>query len=301
MTVARAMDNENVPADSWEPRPQEIVEFRREVLEWFRVHGRDLPWRRTRDPYHILVSEIMLQQTQVSRVIPYYVAFVGRFPNLASLAGCSLAEVLREWSGLGYNRRALYLKRAAEHVVRDCRGTFPETLTDLRRLPGVGPYTATAIACFAFDVQVPLIETNVRRAIRYLGQESGSEQDSICFEWVAQLLLPEGRAWEWNQAIMDFGAAKGRANGSKKPTKAVAKPPFSQTDRFRRGRIMAILCQSAEPVPITRFVRELPVEVDQYRVRALLESLEQEGMVDLDEEASLASLPGREDRAPALD
>ena len=132
-------------------------------MAWFEEHGRDLPWRRTRDPYAILVSEVMLQQTQVERVVPRYLAWLERWPSAESLAAASAAEVIREWQGLGYNRRALSLHRSAHRVAAE---GWPE---DLTQLPGVGPYTAAAIRCFAFDENVLPVDVNIERVLRRTG------------------------------------------------------------------------------------------------------------------------------------
>jgi A/G-specific adenine glycosylase len=161
------------------------------ILEWYGRNGRDLPWRRTRDPYAILVSEVMLQQTQVARVEERYAIWLERWPTPAALAAAPAADVLRAWSGLGYNRRALNLQRAARRVVE--LGGFPREISELERLPGIGPYTARALACFAFGAQVTAPDTNVRRVLeRALG--------------TSDVAPPAERAWEWNQALFDLGA-----------------------------------------------------------------------------------------------
>ena len=161
------------------------------LLAWFDASARELPWRATADPYAILVSEIMLQQTQVARVIDRYLAWLERWPTVEVLAAASTADVLRAWSGLGYNRRALNLQRAARQIVE--RGSFPATVGELEQLAGVGPYTARAVACFAFGAQVTALDVNVRRVLtRAFGR--------------ADLEPPPGRAWEWNQALFDLGA-----------------------------------------------------------------------------------------------
>jgi A/G-specific adenine glycosylase len=161
------------------------------LLGWFAQHARDLPWRRTRDPYAILVSEVMLQQTQVARVLERYPAWLERWPTPSALAAASAADVLRAWAGLGYNRRALGLQNTARRVVE--LGEFPREIAELERLPGIGPYTARAIACFAFGAQVTAQDTNVRRVLeRSLG--------------TPDVLPPPGRAWDWNQALFDLGA-----------------------------------------------------------------------------------------------
>jgi A/G-specific adenine glycosylase len=160
------------------------------LLAWYAENRRDLPWRHTHDPYAILVSEVMLQQTQVGRVVPRYLAWLERWPAVADLAAASPAEVITEWSGLGYNRRAVNLHRCAVAVA--ALGGFPHDPAELRRLPGIGPYTAAAIACFAFGAQIAAPDTN---AVRVLGRAFGD----------TDLAPPPGRAYEWNQALFDLG------------------------------------------------------------------------------------------------
>src|SRR5436190_16230224 len=162
--------------------------FRRALLSWFRKNRRDLPWRRTTDPYAILVSEVMLQQTQVARVVPRYLEWLARWPDAAALASAPRAEVLGAWVGLGYNRRAVALHAAARVVASE---GWP---ADLTMLPGVGPYTAAAVASFAFGAEVAAVDTNVRRVCARLGRGS------------PDALLAPGRAADWNQAAMELGA-----------------------------------------------------------------------------------------------
>ena len=161
------------------------------LLDWYAEHGRELPWRAARDPYAILVSEVMLQQTQVSRVVPRYLAWLERWPDAAALAAATPSEVIEAWSGLGYNRRAINLHRCAQALTE--RGGFPRDHAELRALPGVGPYTAAAIACFAFGDQVAAPDVNARRV---LGRALGDPD----------LPPPPGRAYEWNQALFDLGS-----------------------------------------------------------------------------------------------
>jgi len=160
------------------------------VLAWYEENGRDLPWRRTRDPYAILVSEVMLQQTQVSRVLPRWRAWLERWPTVEALAAASPGEAIAAWSGLGYNRRAVLLHRCAV-AVRD-RGGFPHDPAELQRLPGIGPYTAAAIACFAFGAQVAAPDINARRVC----ERAFGTQD---------MEPPPGQAYAWNQALFDLG------------------------------------------------------------------------------------------------
>src|SRR5262249_38412709 len=170
------------------------------ILAWYAAVRRDLPWRRTNDPYAILVSEVMLQQTQVARVVPSYEAFLARFPSAAALADASAAAVLRAWSGLGYNRRALALQAAAKVVARE---GWPREVEGLMALPGVGPYTAAAVASFAFDVQAAAVDTNVRRVIERIDRRRWRPPQ---LARRAAALLPAGRAADWNQALMELGA-----------------------------------------------------------------------------------------------
>src|SRR5262245_31513758 len=177
--------------------------------DWFARSGRDLPWRRTRDPYRILVSEIMLQQIQVVRAIPFYETFVERFPTVAVLAGAPLAEAIRVWSDLGRYRRVVYLHRTARIVVEEHGGTIPWDVSVLRTLPGVGPYTAGAVACFAFELDVAFVDTNMKRVLHrvVLGPERSDRpvKDAELLG-LAERLLPTSQAWSWNSALMDLGA-----------------------------------------------------------------------------------------------
>lgn len=172
----------------------------RALLDWYAQERRKLPWRDTKEPWPILVSEVMLQQTQATRVAPIFERFLARFPTPSSLASAPPGEALARWSGLGYNRRALRLRDAAMLIVSD---GWPVDEEGLRHLPGVGEYTAAAVACFAFGAQIPTVDTNLRRVLsRWLGTPlSGRELRDA-----AHRNLPVGHAETWNQAIMDLGA-----------------------------------------------------------------------------------------------
>ena len=178
------------------------------LLEWFAGYGRDLPWRHTRDPYRIMVSEIMLQQTQVDRVIPKYLAFLELFPSLDALAVAPTAEVIRAWAGLGYNRRAVNMQRAARAVLEAYSGQFPRDMAELLKLPGIGPYTAGAIACFAFEQDVAFIDTNIRRVVQrlFVGPEESGAAGEARLLAIARDAVPTGQGWAWNQTIMELGA-----------------------------------------------------------------------------------------------
>ncbi len=188
-----------------------VASFQRALLAWYARHGRDLPWRRTRDPYAILVSEVMLQQTQVRRVLEYYPRFLARYPTVADLAAASAPAVRESWDGLGYYRRAANLQRTAQQVAERHGGRFPDDVGALRQLPGIGRYTAGAVASFAFGRDVPILDTNAARVLaRVFG--AGRRRGRTARLWaLAETTLPAGRAYEFNQAIMDLGALVCRA------------------------------------------------------------------------------------------
>ena len=174
------------------------------LTAWAEGARRDLPWRRTRDPWAVLVSELMLQQTQVARVIPRYDAFLSRFPTPAATASAPMADVVRAWAGLGYNRRAVNLHRAAGEIVSRHGGALPATLAELVTLPGVGPYTARAVLAFAFEADVGVVEVNSARVLaRAVAGRSLTASEA---QALADGLVPEGRGWAWNQAMLDLGA-----------------------------------------------------------------------------------------------
>jgi A/G-specific adenine glycosylase len=183
--------------------------FRSTLLRWYRHHGRDLPWRRTRDPYPILVSEFMLQQTQVSAVLPYYEKWLQRFPNFAALARASEAEVLHAWQGLGYYARARNLHSTAKRVVNRHRGRFPKSIEQMEQLPGLGQYTAHAVATFAFDQSVAIVEANTSRVLSRLFDlripiDSTAGRNALWSR--AASLVPEESATHYNSALLDLGA-----------------------------------------------------------------------------------------------
>ncbi len=191
------------------PEPRLRQQFQRRLLAWYRQHRRDLPWRRTRDPYKILVSEIMLQQTQVARVIPKYREFLAKYPTLAALARAPLQEVTRSWYPLGYNIRPVYLRGIAREALARYDGRLPDDEKALRSLKGIGRYTAGALLSFAFDKDAPILDTNVKRVLGrvFFGRRRLRRLRGQRAYWkLAATLLPRGRANDFNQALMDFGA-----------------------------------------------------------------------------------------------
>lgn len=182
---------------------------RASLLAWYTRQGRDLPWRRTTNPYHVLVAEFMLQQTQVDRVIPKYHAFLAEFPTLQALADAPAADVIRAWSGLGYNRRAVNLQAVARQVVAEHGGVIPDDPARLMGLRGIGRYTAGAVACFGYRRDAAFLDTNIRRVLHrvYHGPEVPAPRAGERQLWaLAAEALPPGHGYAWNQALMDLGA-----------------------------------------------------------------------------------------------
>jgi A/G-specific adenine glycosylase len=254
--------------------------FAPQLLAWYATQRRPLPWRETKDPYALLVSEIMLQQTQAARVIPYYERFLSRFPTPQALAAAAPREVLEAWSGLGYNRRALQLHAAAKRVATT---GWPHDLTEL---PGVGPYTAAAVGSFAWDRQQAAIDTNARRVIERF--DAISHTPAALARRAAEL-LPDGRAAEFNQAMMELGATVCRPRAPRCgecpvrdgcATRAAGGPVpvprrrgaqrFEDSDRWARGRVVAALLAG----------RPLPAALTPERRERVLAALERDGLVE---------------------
>ncbi len=215
--------------------------FVQTVWEFYRQFGRhDLPWRQTTDPYCVMVSEIMLQQTQVDRVIPKYLAFVAKYPSAADLAAAQTADVLTLWQGLGYNRRALMLLRAAQNVMECHGGTFPTTVEGLRALSGVGPYTAGAIMAFAYDTPMPIIETNIRAVyLHHFFPDEHDVTDARLFEYITRT-LPVADVRGWYAALMDYGSylKRTQGNASKRSRHHVVQKKFAGSNRQLRGLLL---------------------------------------------------------------
>lgn len=266
------------------------------MLEWGSASLRDLPWRRTRDPWRVLVSEVMLQQTSVARVLPKFEAFVDEFPTPAALAAAPLGDALRLWTGLGYPRRCRNLRDAAVVVTHDHGGEFPRTLDGLLALPGVGQYTARAVLAFAFDENVAVVDTNVSRVLSRIAGRSMTARE---LQSEADALVPEGLGWEWNQVIMDFGArvctarapscgtcAMSRlcawrgAGDDPAPGSAGASRPqgrFEGSDRQARGRALRAVGDGV--TSRVDVVRAMRLEDDSSRALALVDALVTEGLL----------------------
>lgn len=275
---------------------QQVKSFQTQILSWYTKNKRDLPWRRDRDPYHILVSEVMLQQTQVGRVIPKYEAWLTVFPTLETLAKASTRDVLLHWSGLGYNRRALYLQKFAKAVVEKFDGNVPQNEKLLLSLPGIGKYTARALLCFAFDKQVTVVDTNIRKVILVHFKDvipdlirnpadslSSTKVDkrrndkaSAVIEEIAEKLLPKGRAYDWNQGLMDYAASELKQHKIPIPKQS----KFKDSDRFFRGLTIRVLLKK-EKLSFQELLSEILQNhtIDKERFKSILIQLEKEKLI----------------------
>ncbi len=224
--------------------------FQSTIYEYYTAHKRVLPWRTTTDPYKIMVSEIMLQQTQVDRVIPKFEAFIKRFPTVQKLAQAKVADILSLWSGLGYNRRALFLKRAAEEIVTEYKGTFPIEQDALLDLSGIGPYTASAIRAFAYNKPSSFIETNIRSVfIHFFFKDCEQVTDAELFPYITKMLDTENPR-EWYSALMDYGTMLKATigNASRKSRHYTKQSKFQGSPRQVRGEVLKFLITTITPV-----------------------------------------------------
>ncbi len=297
------------------------------LLDWFETEGRSFPWRRSarrhqviekgkviHDPYLILVSEVMLQQTQTSRVVEKLPEFLERFPTVEGLAKGSKADLLRAWQGMGYNNRVLRLKTAAEIVVRDYGGEFPDDLKSLRSLPGIGRYTASAILCFAFGQDVPVVDVNVSRVLSRIFFKCYSTEQRLREEDLYDLdeyLLPPGDGYCWHQGIMDFGAAICRARSpscTHCPLNTVclsarfpvnvslfdpgatrkSEPYFrDRPRRIWRGKIIELLRDATDGMRARDIIDKLEVgsqpfrEKERFHLLTILSSLRNDGLIEV--------------------
>ncbi len=259
------------------------AQFRRLILEYYRTKGRhDLPWRKTQDPYRILVSEIMLQQTQVERVLPFYKDFLKKFPTVRILAKSPLSEVLKSWQGLGYNRRAKMLHEAAKEVIEKYKGKFPESVEELQSLRGVGPYTARAVAAFAYNQDVVFIETNLRTVITHHFFNDQKQVTDIEILTVLGTAFPkdEDKSREWYSALMDYGAHLKRSGvriNAKNKT-YIKQTTFEGSRRQARGAILKALTQGPRKAD---FLIDVLGPDRREQLHAQLASLTKEGLIEL--------------------
>jgi A/G-specific adenine glycosylase len=262
------------------PSPRRTRALQRRLLGWYEENRRDLPWRRTTDPYAILVSEIMLQQTQVPRVTPRFLEWLEAWPTLESLAGAPLSDVLQRWQGLGYNNRARRLQECAVAAVAaapDGPAELPRTLDGLRALPGIGPYTARAVLVFAHNDDLAAVDANVRRVLTH---ELGLPRDlgGVELQEVADVVLPHGHSRDWHNALMDYGSlvltarVTGIASRSRQTT-------FEGSRRQKRARLLRRLLDGGpQPLADLAVALELPLT----ETADLVERLRRDGLVSVD-------------------
>src|SRR5512140_3648634 len=275
------------------------------ILRWYGGHGRAPPWRETRNPYRILVSEIMLQQTQVQRVLSKYPEFLRRFPTVRSLAKAPLRDVVMIWRGMGYNNRAVRLHVLAQTVMQTHDGVLPDNHEGLRALPGIGRYTANALLSFAFGRSVPVVDVNIRRVLSRLlwkMRSISSLQDEETVWRAAESLLPPGKAYHWNQALMDLGATICTARAPRcdkcpvvsvcaswKTMRRTAAPGVKKErlfdgapNRAYRGRIIEVLRDSKRSVRVEERGRQIRERFSRRHERwlmSLVDGLERDGLV----------------------
>ncbi|MHA1198322.1 MAG: Fe-S cluster assembly protein HesB [Candidatus Heimdallarchaeaceae archaeon] len=251
---------------------QEIYQFQEKIFAWWEKNRRDFPWRETEDPYKILVSEIMLQQTQASRVSEKFNEFIRKYPKPKSLAKAQKTELLSIWSGLGYNRRALWLQEAAQKLIE--LEEFPKTPKELQKLKGIGKYSANSILIFAFNLDLATVDTNIRRILIAEGFADEDMTEKELFQ-IAEQILPKGKSRDWHNALMDYGAmhltvsATGIRPNSK-PSK------FKGSNRERRGQILKYLLDN-EKATIKELLDE--VKCSQDTLDAILLKMERDGLI----------------------
>lgn len=265
---------------------KQIIGFQTKVLDFYAANARSMPWRLPDinghyDPYKILVSEIMLQQTQVARVVPKYLEFLDQFPSVQNLANANLGDVLMAWSGLGYNRRAKYLWEAARGIVAQFDGVVPTTLDELKTLPGVGTNTAGAIIAYAYNSPVVFIETNIRTVYIYCFYKNDASVSDKTIYSAVEVTLPKTQIRDWYYALMDYGAyikaSEGNFSTSARSYKKQA--AFVGSSRQLRGIILRVLARG--PCSLD----DLTAKVSDGRMSAVLDDLIKERLVHLQDEA----------------
>ena len=287
---------------------KKVEEVRNALISWYEENARDLPWRRTRDPWRVLISEVMLQQIQVKRAVPFYEAFLARFPTARALAEAPLSEAIRAWGNLGRYRRVVSLHKTARILVEEFDGEVPSDPEVLVKLPGVGPYTAGAVACFAFERDAHFVDTNARRVLHRLffgpdvPEAAVSEGELMR---LAEAMVPRGRGWQWGQAVIEFGALRCtarkpicescplrnlcaaqptiRAKLATLPRAEKASRRYEGSNRYYRGRALAALREAPEGGVTLRELgeglREGFGEGDLLWLLGVVGSLERDGLI----------------------
>ncbi len=278
------------------------TEQQKALIQWWQTSSRDLPWRQTRDPWLVMVSELMLQQTQVNRVIPKYQHFIEKYPNPKKCSEAPPSSIIEAWEGLGYNRRAINLHRTSRVIVETHGGKVPKTLNDLLELPGIGPYTARAILCFAFEEDIGVVDVNIHRIIsRVIGRALSPLEIQI----KADNFVPDGEGWIWNQALMDLGSdvcgsrspdcgrcplkshclwkGEGPDPAKRKPSSSSLNQTFEGSDRQGRGKLVNTLRNRR--VILSELEEVMGWNGDPERCRRVAAGLIKDGLVEYDDKA----------------
>jgi len=263
--------------------------LRTKVYRYFEHNQREFSWRKTRDPYHVFVSEVMLQQTQTSRVEEKFPAFIAAFPTVKKLAQSPLSAVLTVWQGMGYNRRALFLQKAAQEMMRRGNGTVPRTVEELESLPGIGPATARSIAAYAFDLPVVFIETNIRTVFIhefFAGRNNVTDDDIRPF---VEKTLDKKNPWKWYNALMDYGVMlkDKHPNPGRRSAQYVRQAPFAASDRKIRGQIIRLVTQSGS---VTKKRMYALTKASPIRVDRCIVALQTEGFLSFSEDGASYSI-----------
>lgn len=267
-----------------------IPKFQKIIFTWYKENKRDLPWRRTHNPYRIMVSEIMLQQTQVSRVLPKYKEFLQAFPNPKTLAESNDTQLLKIWSGLGYWRRARFLKEACKKITKDFNGKFPKDTQTLRTLPGIGPYTAGAISCFAFGNTEAFIDTNIRRVyLHFFFQDKADISDKEILP-LAQQAIANQDPREWHWALFDYGALVLKDKKINRKSRHYNKQStFTGSFRSYRAKLLRhLLAQPEQHMPVsiaTDFLENLLRQDERdYSPKEIIESLKTDNLIKIEKD-----------------
>jgi len=257
---------------------KQIAAFQRLIYSYYNEHRRDLPWRNTDNPYYIIVSEIMLQQTQVERVMEKYGLFLARFPDAVSLTKATLKEVLEVWQGLGYNRRAISLMKLAGIIVSEYQGELPADAEKLMKLPGIGHATAGCLLAFAFHIPSVFIETNIRRVFihHFFQDREGIHDDEIMP--LVEVTLDRSNPRDWYYALMDYGSQLKKAidNPNKKSAHYTRHAPFEGSDRKIRGAVLKSLVRKTS---MTEEDMIIAISIEKERIKKILSALVKEGFI----------------------
>lgn len=255
---------------------KQILSFQNEIILWYQKNKRDLPWRKTTNPFYIHLSEIMLQQTQVERVKNYYKTFIEKYPTPKEMSNAKTSELLKDWQGLGFNSRILRFREASKLIEEKYGGFYPKTRKELLELPGVGPYTSSAILAFAFNKTVPVIDTNIRRVLLHFFKLK--ENTSLGeLEEFAIRITPENNAREWNNALMDYASRE--LTAKKTGIKSLSKQSkFQGSTRQARSTIVKELLKNHQLI-----LNEISELIPNHNVEKILKSLEKDSIISIDQ------------------